>query len=312
MTRLTVRAHAKINLCLKIVGRRDDGYHDLSTIVQSVTLADTLTVEQRPSGLKLEVDDPAIPADDSNLVWQAAELLASLDRAAARGAHIRLEKRIPAGAGLGGGSSDAAACLVALNRMWNLGLATADLAPLAARIGSDVPYFLHGGTALLTGRGTHVTALPDFPGRLILVVYPGAPLTSREVYARVRAPLTQGAKIASMTSFGPNIESEIEAWVRCGNDLAAHARSLCPVIGELEACLHAAGATAVAMTGSGSAVFGLFRDGALLEGAAHSLARPGWRAMSCELLGFRDYQDHLGLTGGGIAPSWRGIGHGDH
>jgi 4-diphosphocytidyl-2-C-methyl-D-erythritol kinase len=312
MTRLTVRAHAKINLSLRIVGRRNDGYHDLSTIVQSVTLADTLTVEQRPSGLKLEVDDPAIPADDSNLVWQAAELLGSLDRSTARGAHIRLEKRIPAGAGLGGGSSDAAACLVALNRIWNLGLATADLALLAARIGSDVPYFLHGGTALLTGRGTDVTALPDLPGRPILVVYPGTPLTSREVYARVRAPLTQGAKIASITRFGPIAESEVEAWVRSGNDLAPHARRLCPVISELEECLLAAGATTVAMTGSGSAVFGMFRNAVLFEGAARSLARPGWRVMSCELLGFRSYQDHLGLAGGGITPSWRDIGHGDH
>jgi 4-diphosphocytidyl-2-C-methyl-D-erythritol kinase len=312
MTGVTVRAHAKINLCLKITGRRADGYHDLSTVVQSISLADTLTVEQRRSGLSLEVDDPAIPADASNLVWQAAEHVASLDRSTGRGAHIRLQKRIPAGAGLGGGSSDAAACLVALNRLWNLALPAAALVPLAARIGSDVPYFLQGGTALLSGRGTDVTALPDLPERPILLVYPGVPLTSREVYSLVRAPLTQGVKTASMTHFGPIADSEVEAWVRSGNDLSLHARRLCPVIGEIEECLLAAGATIAAMTGSGSVVFGVFRNAARLEEAVRSLARPDWRVMPCGLLGLRDYQDRLGLAGGGFAPSWRDIGHGDH
>jgi len=312
MTRVAIRAHAKINLCLKITGRRPDGYHDLSTVVQSVSLADTLTVEERQSGLSLEVDDPAVPADRSNLVWMAAEQLAALQPTAVRGVHIRLEKRIPAGAGLGGGSSDAAACLVALNRLWNLALPVADLVPLAARLGSDVPYFLQGGTALLSGRGTDVTALPDLPKRPILLVYPGVPLTSREVYARVRAPLTQGLKTASMTHFGPIADSEVEAWMHSGNDLVPHARRLCPVIGLIEEYLLAAGAAAVAMTGSGSVVFGVFRSAARLEEAARSLARPGWRVMPCELLGARDYQHHLGLTGGGFAPSWRDIGHGDH
>jgi len=312
MTPITLRAHAKINLCLKIVGRRADGYHDITTVVQSVTLADTVTVEQRRSGITLEVDDPTIPDDRSNLVYQAAEHLAARQKGAVRGAHIRLEKRIPAGAGLGGGSSDAAACLVALNRLWELGLSSADLVPLAGRLGSDVPFFLQGGTALLTGRGTEVVALPDLSHRAILLVYPGVPLTSREVYARVRAPLTEGVKTASMTHFGPIDDADIEVWVRSGNDLAPHARMLCPSIGVIEGCLLAEGASAVAMTGSGSAVFGVFRDAACLEGAARSLARPGWRVMPCELLGFRDYQHHLGLSGRGFAPSWRDVGHGDH
>ena len=240
---------------------------------------------------------PSIPSDEANLAWQAAESLAAIRQTAGRGAHIRLEKRIPAGAGLGGGSSDAAACLVALNRLWDLGLTNADLALLAGRLGSDVPYFLHGGTARLSGRGTEVTALPDLPVHPILLVYPGAPLTSREVYSLVRAPLTQGVKTASMTHFGPIADSDIEAWVRCGNDLVPHARQLCPVIGEIEASLLAAGASVVAMTGSGSTVFGVFLDAARLEGAARSLARPGWRVMPCEMLGARDYQNHLGLTG---------------
>lgn len=312
MTRVVVPAHAKINLCLKIVGRRPDGFHDLSTVVQSVTLADTLTVEPRPSGISLHVDDPSVPEDRSNLVWQAAEQLAALRDSPLPGAHIRLAKRIPAGAGLGGGSSDAAACLVALNRLWNLGLTGDALVPIAARLGSDVPFFLQGGTALLSGRGTEVAALPDLPARSILLVYPGTPLTSREVYARVGAPLTHGAKTASMTHFGPIADSDVEACVRSGNDLAPHARRLCPEIGVMEECLLAAGARAVAVTGSGSTVFGVFLNSARLEGAAHSLARPGWRVMPCKTLGVRDYQHHLGLAGRGFAPSWRDVGHGDH
>jgi 4-diphosphocytidyl-2-C-methyl-D-erythritol kinase len=191
-------------------------------------------------------------------------------------------------------------------------LRAGDLVPVAARLGSDVPYFLQGGTALLAGRGTEVTALPDLPERPILLVYPGVPLTSREVYAQVHAPLTQGAKTASMTHFGPIADSKLEAWVRSGNDLAPHARRLCPVIGVIEECLLAAGAAVVAMTGSGSAVFGVFRNAARLEEAERSVARPGWRVMPCELLRSRDYQNRLGLAGGGFAPPWRDTGHGDH
>jgi 4-diphosphocytidyl-2-C-methyl-D-erythritol kinase len=312
MTRVVVPAHAKINLCLEIVGRRVDGYHDLCTVVQSVTLADTLIVEQGPSGMTLEVEDPTIPSDATNLVWQAAEQLAASRKQTIPGTRIRLEKRIPAGAGLGGGSSDAAACLVALNRLWNVGLSIAELVQIAARLGSDVPYFLQGGTALLTGRGIVVTALPDLPKRPILLVYPGAPLTSREVYSQLTAPLTPGVKTASMTRFRPNADSTAEAWVRFGNDLAPHAKRLCPDIGVVEECLLAAGASAVGMTGSGSAVFGVFRSAARMQGAVRSLARPGWRVMSCELLGCRDYQHRLGLAGRGFAPSWRDVGHGDH
>jgi 4-diphosphocytidyl-2-C-methyl-D-erythritol kinase len=146
----------------------------------------------------------------------------------------------------------------------------------------------------------------------MLIVFPGASLSSREVYGRVRAPLTRGGKIASMTHFGPIADSEVEAWVRLGNDLAPHARRLCPAVGAAEEGLLAAGAVVAAMTGSGSAVFGVFPDGARAEAAARSLSRPGWRVMPCELLGYGDYQDQLGLAGGGFAPSWRDRGHGDH
>jgi 4-diphosphocytidyl-2-C-methyl-D-erythritol kinase len=295
MTRAIVRAHAKINLNLRVLGRRPDGFHDLETLVQSISLHDTLEFYSHDDGIRLEVDDPGVPADPGNLVWQAA---ASLARAAPTplGVGIRLGKRIPVGAGLGGGSSDAAATLIALNKIWSLGLSLADLALIAAELGSDVPFFLAGGTALLTGRGTEVRALPDVLGYRLVVVFPGVPLATREVYSQLQAPLTPMGKIGSMGPFGRIPDGEVESWVGLGNDLGPSARRLCPVIGEIEDRLKNSGATAAGMSGSGSAVFGLFRDRTRQEGAARDMRNAGWDARACEPIGRVEYAGSLSLA----------------
>ena len=309
MTRIITKAFAKINLNLRILGRRADGFHDIDTVVQSVSLADTLTLEDRPEGVTLEVDDPAAPANPTNLVWRAA---AALPVRGVRGVHIRLRKGVPAGAGLGGGSSDAAATLIALNRLWSLGLATGDLVPIAARLGSDVPYFLEGGTAHLGGRGTEVSALPDLLGYRLLIVFPGTMLSTKQVYAEVRAPLTPPAKTDRITRFRSIAGQDVEAWIGLGNDLAVHAQRLCSVIGEIESRLLDLGATAAAMTGSGSAVYGVFRDVDALREASRSVARPGWRIMTCEPVGRREFRRSFRLAGSGNAPPSRDVGHGNH
>ena len=297
LIRLNLPAHAKINLCLKILGRRPDGLHEIESVAQTVDLHDTLTFEARAEGITLEVDDPAVPSGPENLAFRAAAALPA-PRSSPRGVHIRISKAIPAGTGLGGGSSDAAATLLGLRRLWRLDLADRDLEAVASTIGADVPFFLHGGTALLTGTGTTVKPLPDLGGYEILVVVPGVPLATREVYAGASASLTPALKISSMPAFKPTLKGdlreEVETWVRAGNDLEPFARSLCPSIGEIRVRLEAAGAVTAAMTGSGSAVFGVFRNPAAIERALAEARASGFGAIRCVPLRREDYQRRVG------------------
>lgn len=164
---MEVLAYAKLNLALEVLGRRSDGYHEVRTILQTIDLADRLTFHPA-SSLNLRCDDPSLNSDD-NLVWQAAESLAK-SRGIQPRVHILLEKQIPVAMGLGGGSSDAAATLLALNRLWELEMSIEDLSGIAASLGSDVAFFLSGATALASGRGeliTQIHPLPSFPVTLI-------------------------------------------------------------------------------------------------------------------------------------------------
>lgn len=166
---MEVRAFAKINLTLEVLGRRSDGYHEVRTILQTIDLADRLVVQPAAS-LQVECDDPAL-SGEANLVWKAATALAK-GRGIVPKARISIHKNIPVAMGMGGGSSDAAASLAALNRLWDLRMAHAELAQVAAGLGSDVPFFLWGGTALAQGRGDEITPLPTLPSTQLLLVCP--------------------------------------------------------------------------------------------------------------------------------------------
>jgi len=181
-----VQAYAKINLTLEILGRRSDGHHEVKTILQTVDLADRLDVESAPR-LRVDCDDPSL-SGDANLVWQAATMLAKRAEIEPK-AHIFMRKRIPVGSGLGGGSSDAAAALVALNQLWDTGLSVEELYPLAAELGSDVPFFLRGGTALAEGRGERVSPLPALAEMPVLLVCPDQTLEhkTRKLYSQITA-----------------------------------------------------------------------------------------------------------------------------
>ncbi|HKB08039.1 MAG TPA: 4-(cytidine 5'-diphospho)-2-C-methyl-D-erythritol kinase [Candidatus Polarisedimenticolia bacterium] len=295
--RLQVPAHAKINLCLRILGRRPDGLHELESLVQTVDLHDDLTFEARPEGITIDVDDPTVPSGPENLAFRAAAALPA-PASPPRGVHIRIRKAIPAGSGLGGGSSDAAATLLALRRLWGLDLSQRRLEEIAATLGADVPFFLCGGTALLTGTGSVVEPLPDLGGYEVLIVFPGLSLSTREVYAKASESLTSALRISSMATFKPTLKGslaeEVEAWVRAGNDLEESARALCPAIGEIKAHLQAVGAGAAAMTGSGSAVFGIFRNpGAIGRASAEARAR-GFRTIRCAPLKREEFRRRVG------------------
>ncbi|MXZ90689.1 MAG: 4-(cytidine 5'-diphospho)-2-C-methyl-D-erythritol kinase [Chloroflexi bacterium] len=173
---LRISAYAKINLSLEVIGRRDDGYHEIASILQTVDLADTVTLRTE-DGLTVECDDASL-SGEGNIVWQAAAALAN-HGGIAPNAHIAIEKRIPVAAGLGGGSADAAAALRGLNRLWGLDLPEVELTSVAASLGSDVPFLLNGGTALATGRGERVQPLSAVDGLPVLLVAPGQTIEAK-------------------------------------------------------------------------------------------------------------------------------------
>lgn len=284
MTRLVARAYAKVNLSLKVLGRRPDGFHEIHSVLQSVGLHDTLEMSLEGMGVSLSVDDPAVPEGPSNLVLKAVDRL-TRGQPAARplNLRIRLGKRIPSGAGLGGGSSDAAATLVGLDRLLGLGTGDARLLEHAAALGSDVPYFLSGGTAILTGRGTEVTPLPDLAPAELLILHPGKPLATAAVYAQLQEPLTLAAKPDSISRFG-RVPMDLVSWMRAGNDLEPAATRLCAEVRRMRDLLDRSGAIASAMSGSGSAVFGLFESAAGADAAGKVAEASGFKAFPCRTL----------------------------
>lgn len=257
---LLVRCPAKLNLFLEVVRRRPDGYHDLDTVMQAIDLYDDLHVAPRADGaLTLECSDPTLPTGERNLVLKAA--LALREGTGHRGgAHLRLVKRIPAEAGLGGGSSDAAGALVGLNAAWDLGLSSAELGDVAAAVGSDVAFFLAGGTARCTGRGEQVEPAEVAGTFHYVLVCPQAGVSTAAAYRSLCFPLTHRGASASMILCAL-AEGDIDAVGRSlFNRLETPAFRLHPSLSDGKARLAAVGCFAgVAMTGSGSALFGLCR-----------------------------------------------------
>jgi 4-diphosphocytidyl-2-C-methyl-D-erythritol kinase len=256
--RLVVLTSAKVNLALDVLGKRSDGYHEIATVMQTVDLFDRLTLEAAPT-ISLETDDPALPTDERNLIVRAAVLL----REAAgveRGARIRLRKRIPVAAGLGGGSSDAAATLWGLDRLWGLRWPRARLLGLAGELGMDVPFFLTGGPALATGRGERVERLSRAGSHALVLVNPRVPLSTREVYQRV--PPGWRAEPSGARGVVEALATRNAARVGAAltNHLEAFVAPCFPPVDRMKAALMAAGALGSVMSGSGPTVFGVARS----------------------------------------------------
>ncbi len=246
--RLVAEAFAKVNRSLVVLGKRSDGFHELDTVFQAVGLTDRLTFEESDL-LTLDVDDPSIPSGAENLVLRAARALAEAAGLRARAA-ITLEKRIPSGGGLGGGSSDAAVTLIGLSALWELDLPLELLSRVAGELGSDVPFFLHGGTARGLGRGERIAQLDDLPPLGVVLVMPPFPVSTPEVFRRLEAPAWDGSGVGALdASADPD-----------RNDLEPAAEALFPALREVREALERAGATRARLSGSGSTVFGLFPD----------------------------------------------------
>ena len=178
---VTIRGRAKINLTLDVLGLRDDGYHEIATVMQSLALADTLTLTREESGIALTVDMPGLETDERNLAWRAAALV--IEHCGIRGGvRIDIVKRIPVAAGLAGGSADAAAVLRGMNELYALGLSDAELCALGAQIGSDIPFSLMGGTVFATGRGENMKPLADFPKIHVVLAKPPVDVSTPWAY----------------------------------------------------------------------------------------------------------------------------------
>lgn len=288
--RVTVaRAHAKINLDLRVLGTRLDGYHELRTVFQAVALHDTVTCVQREGPFAIECTAAGVPLDRSNLIWRAAEALwgAIGGQGPLRDVVVQVEKRIPLQAGLGGGSSDAAATLTALARLWRATVDPPVLVDLAGVLGADVPFFLSGGTALGLGRGDEVSPLADWPRHWIVLLVPGFGVATRDAFAWYEAERDLSRDAARVPQDVP------EPWPIHGaeiiNDLEGAIARHHPEIERMKTALTGAGAVAAAMSGSGSTVFGLFERRNDAGRAATRLSGSGWRVLRTESIGRGEY-----------------------
>lgn len=297
---IETRAPAKINLSLRLLGVRPDGYHELRTIFQSIALHDTLTVRLERGPFRLECDDPTCPADRTNLVWRAAEQLwtASGRRGDPRDVAVHLTKRIPMRAGLGGGSSDAAAALIVMAKLWRVdGERVRDV---ARSLGADVPYFLEGGTVLGLDRGDLLFPLIDAPAAWVSLVMPGFGVSTADAYEwwdgtrrRGRTALPQAERRGPL------------------NDLQPPVATRHPQIARIVRSLERSGARHAAMSGSGSAVFGLFDRRTDADRALQALDEARCRTLRTRTVNRAAYQRLAGIAAHRIdlpfAP--RGFGH---
>jgi 4-diphosphocytidyl-2-C-methyl-D-erythritol kinase len=271
-------AFAKINLDLRVLGLRPDGYHELSTTFQSIALADALTFTSTPGPFRIACDDPGCPIDARNLVWRAAVMLwkAARRRGAPRNVVVTIAKRIPMRGGLGGGSSDAAAALVALATLWRIGLGRARLRRLAAKIGADVPYFLEGGTAVGKARGDRLSRLADAPRAWVVLLVPRFGVSTSEAFEwwdREGGRVGLGKRRGQDRREGRDGQDGRDRQDRISNDLQIVVARRHPIVFGLVATLEREGAFQASLSGSGSAVFGLFRRRAQAERAARRLRR---------------------------------------
>lgn len=277
MASLSLRALAKVNLVLCVGEQRPDGFHDLDSVFQAIGLSDAVNLEEVPKQDEIRVtsNDPTLPTDWQNTAYRAAALLRDT-YAPNRGVHIHIEKHIPTQAGLGGGSSDAATVLLGLNQLWGLHLSREDLRPLAAAVGSDVPFFLWGGCARVRGRGEWVEPIAHRTPLWFVLAKPGFGVSTARAYAdldRCRQKREQKVRHEPTTLLEALLRGDVAAVGRAlHNDLEEAVVPIHPEIAQLKQQLLDLGAAGASMSGSGSAVFGVFGTSEQAQAAAEAMA----------------------------------------
>ena len=272
---MTIFSPAKINLYLRILGKRPDGYHELETVMLPLDFGDQIALQSRKAGITLACDDPRLPTDDSNLALRAARVMAEAF-GTERSAKIGLKKRTPLAAGLGGGSSNAAATLLGLDRLWKLNAPSEKLHTLAASLGSDINFFMAGGAALCRGRGEKIEPIPCKFSGAILLVNPGFGISTKWAYES----WARAAAESRLTVPPPEVslllralaEDDLTGVSRClFNSLEASSIRKFPVLELIKSAMRDGGAAGALMSGSGATVFGLFPDAKLAKASAQEV-----------------------------------------
>ena len=275
MERISINAMAKINLGLDVLRRRENGYHDVKMIMQTVNIYDTLDfVKLQESKIVVKTDAMELPTDENNLIYKAAKLLFE-KCGVIEGVEITLTKRIPIAAGMAGGSTDAAAALVGINALFDLKLSMDELKEIGVKIGADVPYCIEGGTALSEGIGEILTKLPDVPDCFVVVAKPEISVSTKYVYENLHA---------NELKYHPDIDGMVKAirendldgvCKRMENVLETVTETKYPVISELKKLLKDAGAENSLMSGSGPTVFAIFKEEEIANRALEAVKNSG-------------------------------------
>jgi len=290
---LALKSFAKVNLGLEVLRRRDDGFHELRTLFQTIDLHDDIVLRDARRHVSLSCDDARLPKDETNLALAAAQALRGFAKVS-RGVEISLVKRIPVAGGLGGGSSNAAAVLLGLDRLWGTRLGRAGLYPLAAKLGADVPFFLIGGTALGLGRGDEVYPLRKQVQGHLVVVDLKRPVSTRAVFSRFDNQLTHHKNSNTIFCFvSRDLEGE-DDYSSLSNDLERAALEEAPELADqvrqIRGILVREGALVASLSGSGSSVFGLFGAGRPAQAAHTCLARAGFLSLRARTLSLEQYR----------------------
>lgn len=294
---ITLPSFAKVNLHLRVLGKREDGYHDIFTVFQTVSLHDTITFEESASEIVLECDEPNVPTDIRNLVVKAANRIRDRYQVL-KGAYIRIEKRIPMGGGLGGGSSNAAVALIGLTRLWRLNARVQDLEPIAADLGADVPFFLHGGTMIGEGLGTSLNEVAEFEAENMIIVTPDVHVSTAAAYEALRAEsLTNAEANRILRVCRSEAESPDFLHSALRNDFETTVFAAFPEIGRAKQKLVDLGARQVLMSGSGSSVFAIFDKEETRQTALKALDNEvNWRKFAVAAVSREVYRGALELA----------------
>lgn len=284
---------AKINWILRILGRRGDGFHELFTVFQTVSLRDTLHFEES-NRLSLTCDDSSVPTDGRNLIIKAATVL-KRQFGISSGAKLHLEKRIPSPGGLGGGSSNAAVALIGLNKLWSLDLEDDDLLTIAAELGSDVPFFLHGGTAIGTGRGEKIEEISDVNENHMLIVTPNVTVSTSDAFAALNCANLTNADTETILTVCRNEAKSLDLrHSALTNDFEQSVFALHPEIKRVKETLFELGAANAAMSGSGASVFAIFDKQETRQAAQDALEENrDWRKFAVSTVSRSEYAKAL-------------------
>jgi len=289
----TLPSFAKVNLLLRVLGKRNDGFHEICTIFQTVSLHDSLIFSEHKK-LILTCDDKKIPTDARNLIVKAAEILRG-KFGIKKGAKIHLEKNIPAPGGLGGGSSNAATALVGLVQLWNIKVKMEDLCELGEKLGCDVPFFFFGGTAVGIGSGTEIFPITDFTAKYMIIVKPNVDISTKKAFAELKAPdLTNKTSKSILQICRDEANSLYLRQSKLKNDFEKTIFELEPETARAKEKLLACGAEHALMSGSGGCVFGIFDNDLKQLRAFNSLqTERSWRVFSVETISRLDYRNFL-------------------